>query len=87
MPGFAAKSDPGMCCARLQQMMRSVRCVEAWQIGVLVRIVGFEELGDLRMAHRAAGIIDQQVLLRDVGDVLGFLVLGEQMVIGLIGSA
>jgi hypothetical protein len=61
-----------------------MRCIVARQIGMLVRIVGFEELGDLGMAHRAAGIIDQQVLLRDIGDVFGFLVLREQVIERLV---
>ena len=32
------------------------------------------------MAQRLVGLVRQEVLLRDIGDVLGVRVLGEQMV-------
>ena len=43
-----------------------------------------EQLVDLGMAHRLAGIVGQQILLRDVGDILRFFVLGEQVVERLV---
>ena len=39
---------------------------------------------DLRMLDRIARIVDHQILLGDVGDVIRVLVLGEQMIEGLI---
>ena len=36
------------------------------------------------MIYRLAAFVRQQILLRDIGDVVRFLVLGEQMVIRLI---
>src|SRR5712671_104621 len=47
-------------------------------------VVADENLCDLRVSQRLAGIVGQQVLLGYIGDVFGFGVLGEQMVIGLI---
>ncbi len=43
-----------------------------------------EDFGDLRMAHRLAALVGQQVLLRDIGDVFGLVVFGEQMIERLI---
>src|SRR5712691_3214339 len=46
--------------------------------------VGVEALLELGMAQRLAGRVGQQILLRHIGDVLAFRVLGEQVVEGLI---
>src|SRR6185437_9699590 len=43
-----------------------------------------EQLGYLRVAQRLVRGIRHQVLLRDIGDVFGVGVLGEQMIEGLI---
>ncbi len=43
-----------------------------------------EDFGDLRMPHRVAAIVRQKVLFRDIGDVFGFVVLGEQMIKRLV---
>ena len=43
-----------------------------------------ENFGDLRMAHRLAAVVGQKVLLGDIGDVFGFVVLREQMIERLI---
>src|SRR5262245_3231454 len=47
-------------------------------------LANVEQLGDLRVAQRLARVVGEQILLRDVGDVLGLGVLGEQMVERLI---
>src|SRR5437764_624456 len=47
-------------------------------------LVAPEGLFHLRMAHGLAGLIGKQVLLRHVGDVFAFGVLGEQMVKWLV---
>ena len=36
------------------------------------------------MAHRLAGLVGQKVLLRDIGDVFGLGILGEQMIERLV---
>ena len=51
---------------------------------IAARFVLDEDLGDLRMPDRLAGIVRQQVLLGDIGDVFGFRVLREQMVERLV---
>ena len=43
-----------------------------------------ESLVDLRMAHRVARSVGDEVLFRDIGDVFGFGVFGEEMVERLI---
>ena len=43
-----------------------------------------EHLGDLGMLDRVAGVVADQVLLRDVGDVVGVRALGQQVVEGLV---
>ena len=43
-----------------------------------------ESLVDLRMAHRVAGSVGDEVLFRDIGDIFGFGVFGEEMVERLI---
>ena len=43
-----------------------------------------EGLVDLRMAHRVAGSVGDEVLFRDIGDIFGFGVFGEEMVERLI---
>ena len=46
--------------------------------------VDLEHLVDLGVPQRLAGHVGQEVLLRDVGDVFGLLVLGEEMVERLV---
>ncbi len=43
-----------------------------------------EMILDLRMAQGTVGIVDQQVLLRHIGDVFRLRVLGEEVVEGLV---
>ena len=38
---------------------------------------------DFRVPNRPAGLIDQQVLFRHIGDISRLGVLGEQMIVGL----
>jgi hypothetical protein len=51
---------------------------------IAARFVLDENLGDLRVPDRFAGIVRQEILLGDVGDVFGFRILGEQMIERLI---
>lgn len=51
---------------------------------VAALVVADENLGDLWVPERLAGVVWQQVLLRDVGDVFRLGILGEQMIIGLV---
>jgi invasion protein IalB len=51
---------------------------------VAAGVVPLEHFGDVRVADRLAGSVGQQVLLGDVGDVLRFLVLREQVIEGLV---
>jgi hypothetical protein len=55
-----------------------------YDINELAGNVSYEEVVHLRVAHRFARRIFQQVLLRYIGDVFGLVVLGEQMVEGLV---
>jgi hypothetical protein len=55
-----------------------VRCV------ALRTVAPLEELVHLRMSAGFAGLVDDQVLFRHVGEISGVIVLGEQVVIGLI---
>src|SRR4029077_7745519 len=43
-----------------------------------------EDFGDLRMPHRLAAIVRQQILLGHIGDVFGLVVLGEQVIERLV---
>ena len=43
-----------------------------------------ENFRHLRMPDRLAAVIRQEILLGDVGDVFGLVVLGEQMIVRLI---
>jgi hypothetical protein len=43
-----------------------------------------EELGDLRMPQRLVGFVGQEILLRDIGHILGVRVLGKKMLVGLV---
>ncbi len=36
------------------------------------------------MAHRLIGIIDEKILFRDIGDILGIVIFSEQMIEGLV---
>ena len=51
---------------------------------VCARVVGGEHLAHLGMPQRLSGFVRQQVLFRDIGDVFGLIVLGQQMVKWLI---
>src|SRR3984893_16050232 len=51
---------------------------------VAALLVLLEHLSDLRMAHRFAGRIRQQILLGNIGDIFGLRVLREQMVERLV---
>ena len=45
-----------------------------------------EEMRHLRVRHRLAGLVGQQVLLRDIGDVGGLRVLGQQVIEWLVAA-
>ena len=66
----------------LLRAWRSVRLQK--QRAVAAVLVLGEELGELRVAQRLARLVGQQVLLGDVGDVLGVGVLREQVIVGLV---
>src|SRR3954451_4597867 len=51
---------------------------------ITAALVFLEHFGHLRVAHRFAGFVDQQVLLGDIGDVFAFRVFREQMIERLI---
>ncbi len=43
-----------------------------------------EEVFHVRVGHRATAVVDQEVLLRHIGDVVdGLVVLGQQVIEGL----
>src|SRR5690606_4048449 len=74
-------------CARLRPHARpglptvASRLVHmAWLGDVEVAAALLEVLMQLRVAQRLVGIIREQVLLGDIGDVLRLRVLGEQVV-------
>jgi hypothetical protein len=43
-----------------------------------------EKFAQLRVANWVAGLIFEQVLLGDIGNILGFRIFGEEMVEGLV---
>ena len=43
-----------------------------------------EEIGDLRVLHRIAGFVDEEILLGDVRDIRRRFVLGKEVIEGLI---
>ena len=43
-----------------------------------------EPVEDIRVGERGVGIVRQQVLLGDIGDIMGALILGKQVVEGLV---
>ena len=47
-------------------------------------LVLLEQVCDLRMPHRLAGVVGQQILFRNVSHVLGFFVLSKQVIKWLI---
>src|SRR5262245_14870607 len=51
---------------------------------VVARLVLLENLGDLRMADRFVGWVGQEILLGDIGDVLGLRIFREQMIERLV---
>jgi len=53
-------------------------------IGSFAGVVAIEVFPELRVAHRLAGFIDQQVLFRHVGDVLGLIIFGQQVIEWLV---
>src|SRR4029079_12757065 len=56
----------------------------AQAIEALLRIEAFEEFPDLGMTDRLTGFIIEQVLLGNISDIFGIVVLGEQMVERLV---
>src|SRR5690242_6956237 len=73
-----ARSNPKASIARKSLVERGIpRAVAAG-------FVLHEDLGDLGMPDRFSGLVGQQILLGDVSDILGFRILCEQMVEGLI---
>jgi hypothetical protein len=56
---------------------------EAAQQRVVAIVELLEQLFDLGVVHRAAIAVLDQVLLADIGDIGAFLILGEEVVIGL----
>ena len=79
---------PGAC--RLLSTISSSRCRRASarhraQAEPIATVGGaLERLADLGMAHRLAGVVRQEVLLRHVGDVLAVFVFGIEVVERLI---
>ena len=53
-------------------------------IGAPAGVVAFEIFLDLGVPHRIAGLIAEEVLLRYIGDILGVVVLSEEMIEGLV---
>ena len=51
---------------------------------IAARLVLHEDLGDLRMPDRLAGIVRQQVLFGDIGDVFGLRIFREQVIERLV---
>src|SRR5690625_6099203 len=51
---------------------------------VMHPIIFSEIIADIGMIDRHAALIRDQILLRDIGHVIGRLVLGEEMIEGLI---
>merc|ERR1711969_42358 len=52
--------------------------VEMQLVGAVVE--GAEEVGDVRMIHRLARVIGDEVLLGHVGDVEALIVFGQQVI-------
>ena len=50
---------------------------------VLPVFEGAEHFGDVRMIHRLAGIVGNEVLLGNIGHVIGLIVLGQKVIEGL----
>src|SRR5690606_13974754 len=62
----------------------SVELAGLGPINALLLVETFEHFLYLRMANRLTAFVPQQILFGDIGNVLGVLVLGEQMIEGLI---
>ena len=60
--------------------------VDAWSIwpDVSVPLPLPEHFGDLRVSAWLSGIIFQEILLGDIGDISCFFVFGQEMIEGLI---
>src|SRR5436190_7464342 len=85
--GASEPNDPALCNANEWFSFRNGE-EESIQRRIARTIAaGFilhEDLGDLRVPDRLAGLVRQQVLFGNVGDVFGFRILGEQMIERLI---
>src|SRR3569833_4152999 len=68
-------------CRAASGARRSMQSDIALAVGAVLL---FEHVGDVRMAERRAGGVCEQVLLGHIGDVLGLVVLGEQVVERLV---
>src|SRR5437667_2367974 len=73
-----------MRTTRRSRDFSSVPIAFAQLVGASARVVTFEIVLDLRMAHRIAALIVEQILLRYIGDIFGVVVLCEEMVEGLV---
>src|SRR6266508_4191948 len=62
----------------------SVPIAFAQLVGAPTRVVAFEIVLDLRMAHGIAALIIEQILLRYIGDIFGVVVLREEVIEGLV---
>ena len=85
LAGFAAatrRSAERATCAPVQLTASSVQRLLARAVAAV--LVAPERFPDLRVAHRFARLVGKQVLLRHVGDVFAFGVLGEQVVKRLV---
>ena len=80
----APQSGAFFVCGGERQRQRPALVQRGIARAIAARLVLHENLGDLRMPDRLAGIVGQQILLRDIGDVFGFGILGEQMIERLI---
>src|SRR5262245_21062749 len=56
----------------------------AQAIKALLRVEALEEFPDLRVTDRFAGFVIEQVLAGNLSDILGFVVLGEEVIEGLV---
>src|SRR6266540_338893 len=65
-------------------------CGQRWLVqrriarAIAARLVLHEDLGDLRMPDRLVGIVRQQVLFGDIGDVFGLRIFREQVIERLV---
>src|SRR5689334_23484094 len=90
MPCRGSASAPGTVTARTLRIARarlralSMSPAMAALIGAARPVEAAEIVADLGMPHRFARIIDEEVLLRHIGNVFCLLIFGEEMVEGLV---